>query len=76
MSIGSSSRAIPTTTEANRSCRPRHEEIELALCKLYRVTGDGLYLEMAKRFLDIRGVTFRPDGEGVLAPSYAQQHLP
>lgn len=55
---------------------PGHEEIELALCKLYRVTGDGLYLEMAKRFLDIRGVTFRPDGEGVLAPSYAQQHLP
>ena len=26
--------------------------------------GRWLYLEMAKRFLDIRGVTFRPDGEG------------
>lgn len=43
---------------------PGHEEIELALCKLYRVTGDGLYLEMAKRFLDIRGVTFRPTAKG------------
>lgn len=55
---------------------PGHEEIELALCKLYRVTGDRLYLEMAKRFLDIRGVTFRPDGEGFLNPTYAQQHAP
>lgn len=55
---------------------PGHEEIELALCKLYRVTGERLYLDMAKKFLDIRGVTYRPEGEGVLAPSYAQQHLP
>lgn len=55
---------------------PGHEEIELALCKLYRATGNRLYLDMAKRFLDIRGVTYRPDGEGILAPEYAQQHLP
>ena len=26
---------------------PGHEEIELALCKLYRVTNDTLYLNMA-----------------------------
>jgi len=55
---------------------PGHEELELALCKLYRVTGERLYLDMAKRFLDIRGVTYRPDGEGVMSPSYAQQHKP
>ncbi len=55
---------------------PGHEEIELALVKLYRVTGERLYLEMAKRFLDIRGRTYVPDGEGYMAPSYAQQHLP
>lgn len=55
---------------------PGHEEIELALCKLYRVTGNSKYLDMAKRFLDIRGVTYVPDGEGVMSPSYAQQHLP
>lgn len=55
---------------------PGHEEIELALVKLYQATGDTLYLNMAKRFIDIRGITFKPEGEGVLAPSYAQQHQP
>lgn len=55
---------------------PSHQEIELALVKLYRATGDTLYLGMAKRFLDIRGVTYRPEGRGVMAPDYAQQHLP
>ncbi|MDR1633154.1 MAG: glycoside hydrolase family 127 protein [Dysgonamonadaceae bacterium] len=55
---------------------PGHEEIELALVKLYRVTGDTLYLGMAKRFIDIRGVTYRPEGQWVMAPEYAQQHLP
>ena len=55
---------------------PGHEEIELALVKLYRVTGDTLYLHMAKRFIDIRGITYRPEGDGVMAPEYAQQHLP
>ena len=55
---------------------PGHEEIELALCKLYRVTNDKFYLDMAKRFLDIRGVTFRPDGESYNSPTYAQQHAP
>lgn len=46
---------------------PGHEEIELALVKLYQATGDTLYLNMAKRFIDIRGITFKPEGEGVLA---------
>ena len=55
---------------------PGHQELELALVKLFRATGDSLYLEMAGRFLDIRGVTFRPEGRGVMAPEYAQQHLP
>lgn len=55
---------------------PGHEEIELALCKLYRVTGKELYLDMAKKFLDIRGVTYIPNGEGVMSPTYAQQHAP
>ncbi len=55
---------------------PGHQEIELALVKLFRVTGDNLYLEMAKKFIDIRGVTYRPEGEGTMSPEYAQQHLP
>lgn len=55
---------------------PGHQEPELALCRLYRATGNKLYLEMAKKFLDIRGVTYRPEGEGTMSPSYAQQHAP
>lgn len=55
---------------------PGHEELELALCKLYRATGEKLYLDMAKKFLDIRGVTYCPQGEGVMSPTYAQQHRP
>jgi DUF1680 family protein len=55
---------------------PGHQEIELALVKLFRVTGDSLYLDMAKKFIDIRGVTYRPEGEGTMSPEYAQQHLP
>ena len=55
---------------------PGHQEIELALVKMFRVTGDSLYLQMAKRFLDIRGVTYCPEGTGVMSPEYAQQHLP
>jgi len=55
---------------------PGHEEPELALAKLYRFTNNELYLKMAKKFLDIRGVTYVPEGEGVMAPTYAQQHKP
>lgn len=35
---------------------PGHQEIELALVKLYRVTGKKAYLETAKYFIDARGV--------------------
>ena len=55
---------------------PGHQELELALARLYRITNDTLYLNMAKRFLDIRGKTYVPEGEGVMAPAYAQQHKP
>ena len=45
---------------------PGHQEIEIGLVKLYRVTGDRRYLELAKFFLDAR-----KDG-----PEYCQAHLP
>lgn len=32
-----------------------HQEMELALCKLYRVTRDDRYLKLAKFLLDVRG---------------------
>ena len=55
---------------------PGHEGLELALVKLYRITENELYLEMAKKFLDIRGITYKTDGNGVMSAEYAQQHQP
>ena len=39
---------------------PGHEEIELALFKLYRHTGNKLYFDMAKFFLESRGIANEP----------------
>ncbi|MFQ5505828.1 MAG: glycoside hydrolase family 127 protein, partial [Planctomycetota bacterium] len=49
---------------------PGHEEIELALIKLWRVTGEERYLELARFFLDERG---RERDE---RREYMQAHLP
>jgi DUF1680 family protein len=49
---------------------PGHQEIEIGLAKLYRVTGDPRYLELAKYFLDIRGV-----GDNKKS-AYNQAHMP
>lgn len=38
-----------------RAGYPGHEEIELALVKLYRTSGDPRHLELAKAFIDRRG---------------------
>jgi uncharacterized protein len=38
---------------------PGHQVIEMGLVKLYRVTGERKYLDLAKFFLDVRG----PDGK-------------
>ncbi len=55
---------------------PGHEEIELALVKLHQATGEQLYLDMAKKFIDIRGVTYKPQGNGIMSYDYAQQYQP
>lgn len=34
---------------------PGHEEIELALVKMYRTTGEKRFLDLAKHFVDVRG---------------------
>ncbi len=44
---------------------PGHQIVELGLVKLYRITGDRKYLDLAKFFLDVRG----PGGE-----KYNQAH--
>lgn len=43
-----------------------HQVIEMGLVKLYRITGEERYLDLAQFFLDVRG----PDGE-----EYSQAHL-
>lgn len=69
---------------------PGHQEIELALVKLYRVTGEKRYLETAKYFIDVRGVgenyflqeergekykRIFPEFAGY-DPKYSQSHMP
>jgi len=51
---------------------PGHEEIELALVKLWRATGEERYLKLAQFFLDERG---RPR-ERQLYGDYCQDHKP
>src|SRR4029079_16270570 len=41
---------------AARKDAPGHEEVELALVRLYRATGDARYVDLAKFFLDERGI--------------------
>ena len=56
---------------------PGHQEIELGLVKLYRVTGEEKYLELAKFFLNERG---RAHGRDLYTnfdnTGYMQDHLP
>lgn len=49
---------------------PGHQEVEIGLVKLYRVTGEKKYLDLAKFFLDMRG---RCAWEGT---TYNQSHKP
>ena len=51
---------------------PGHEEIEIGLVKLYRVTGDKKYLALAKFFLDERG---KARGRKLYG-EYCQDHKP
>ena len=48
---------------------PGHQIAEMALAKLYTLTGEKKYLDMAKFFLDKRGYTERSD-------AYSQAHKP
>jgi DUF1680 family protein len=61
-----------------RDSVPGHEEIEIGLVKLYRVTGDLKYLEMAKLFIDRRGSKkYNPEGKNLWETgAYWQNHLP
>lgn len=51
---------------------PGHQEIEIGLAKLYRITGQEKYLKLANYFLDIRG---RPETHRLYGPNQ-QDHQP
>ncbi|MGI6247936.1 MAG: glycoside hydrolase family 127 protein [Acutalibacteraceae bacterium] len=55
---------------------PGHEEIELALVKLYNCTGEKRYLELSRHFLDIRGTAEAKEVISGEANEYTQDHLP
>jgi DUF1680 family protein len=48
---------------------PGHEIVEMGLAKLYRITGNEQYLDLAKYFIDVRGS--RPGGD-----DYHQSRIP
>ena len=50
---------------------PGHEEIELALIRMYHYTGKKKYLDLAAHFLNTRGVSEKDDLD-----NYTQSHLP
>ena len=69
---------------------PGHQEVEIGLVKLYRLTGERRYLDLAKYFIDARGVggnyflkEINAPGYHLLTPEfhdydprYSQSHLP
>ena len=57
-----------TFMDAGRRIASGHQEVELALVKLYRVTHEKKYLDLAKYLLDCRG-EFPEDGQ------YRQDHM-
>ncbi len=67
-----------TLRQANKPWVAGHQEIELALIKLYRVTGDEKYLKLSEWFLDQRG---HGHGKGKIwdvweDPGYCQDAVP
>ena len=74
---------VRTFGPAKRRGFPGHQEVEIGLCKLYRVTGKRPYLDLARFFLDERGhyhggETYPADSPFVIYNSeeYLQNHKP
>jgi len=55
---------------------PGHEEIELALIKLYRYTGEERYLKLSEYFINTRGTSSRDETYSFADQEHMQSHLP
>ncbi|MBQ3125833.1 MAG: glycoside hydrolase family 127 protein [Clostridia bacterium] len=55
---------------------PGHEEIELALFRMYRTTGKKKYMELAAHFLEKRGCPENTEAQIFSVAHYAQSHAP
>lgn len=55
---------------------PGHEEIELALMKLYRYTKEERYLKLAEYFINTRGTSARDTTYDFTDQEHMQSHLP
>ncbi|MCB9501024.1 MAG: glycoside hydrolase family 127 protein [Deferribacteres bacterium] len=64
---------VKTFGPENLQKAPGHQVVEMGLAKLYRVTGDEKYIDLAKFFLDVRG---RTDLDSTAGSPYNQQHKP
>ena len=62
------------TEKTAKFISPGHQEIELALIRMYRATGNKRYLNLAKHFLDVRG--YDADTIDFRFPAQTQAHLP
>ena len=60
--------------KSGREAIDGHPEIEMALVELFRVSGEQRYLDLARRFIDLRGHGML--GEGRFGSSYWQDHRP
>ena len=54
---------------------PGHEELELALVKLYDLTGDKRWLDLSMHFVNMRGNGTKPGSDSAHS-DYNQDHLP
>jgi len=62
------------TNKSSKFSVPGHEEIELALIKLYQHTGKEKYLTLAKHFIDLRGDQSKRQEK--IYGIYEQDHMP
>jgi DUF1680 family protein len=62
---------VRTFGPGTRAIWPGHQNTEMGLVKLYRVTGESRYLDLARFMLDARG----PDGDTGAGREYNQSHM-